>query len=130
MSIFEVFCRDRKEQMSNRKYAVKILEDKGEVVIRGAGNSMQPIIETGDSIYLKKVSPEQLRVGDAVFCKVSGNMFVHLITAIDEKGPRFQISNNKGHTNGWIGPSGIYGLCVKVEDKVIVSEEDLTKRTP
>jgi hypothetical protein len=28
---------------------------------------------------------------------------------------RFQIGNNRGHINGWIGASGIYGRLVSVE---------------
>lgn len=28
---------------------------------------------------------------------------------------RFQIGNNRGFINGWIGPNGIYGRCIKVE---------------
>jgi|ERR1019366_4805334 hypothetical protein len=111
-----------------RKFAIKILEEKGEITIRGAGNSMQPLIETGQSIHLKKVLPEQLRVGDAVFCKVGGSLFVHLITALDAENQRYTISNNKGHTNGTIGPQKIFGLCVGVDDKIFISEEELEKR--
>jgi len=112
----------------SRSIAPQVLNDEGECFIKGAGNSMQPIINTGDTIHLKKVEPSQLRKGDAVYCKVNGNMFVHLITAVDSNGKRFQISNNKGHTNGWVGQSGIYGLAVRVEDKVLVSDRDLLNR--
>jgi hypothetical protein len=112
----------------SRSAAPQVLNDVGECCITGAGNSMQPIINTGDKIYLKKVDPSQLRKGDAVYCKVHGNKFVHLITAVDSGGKRFQISNNKGHTNGWCGSSGIYGLAVQVEDKVLVSDQELKNR--
>jgi signal peptidase I len=112
----------------SRSLAPQVLNENGECCIKGAGNSMQPIINTGDKIYLKKVDPSQLRKGDAVYCKVNGNKFVHLITAVDSGGKRFQISNNKGHTNGWIGPSGVYGLAVQVEDKVLVSDKELDNR--
>lgn len=114
--------------ITNRKIAPQVLAEKGEVIIKGAGNSMRPIITTGETIYLKKVEPSKLRKGDAVFCKVHGNTFVHLITAVDSKGERFQIANNKGHTNGWTGAAGIYGLAVKIEDRVLVSDEELAKR--
>lgn len=112
----------------SRKFAIKILEEKGEITITGKGNSMQPLIESGSSISLKKVLPSQLRVGDAVLCKVSKSIFVHLITAIDKDKNRFQISNNKGHINGTIGTNNIYGLCVKVNDKVWITDEELIER--
>lgn len=112
----------------SRKFAIKVLEEKGEVVIRGAGNSMQPIIYTGNSIFLKRVLPQQLRVGDAVFCKVKNSIFVHKIVAIDEKEQKYTIANNSGFINGKISPSNIFGLCVRVEDKILITEEELIKR--
>lgn len=112
----------------NRKEAPRILAEVGEAVIKGAGNSMQPIISTGDLIYLKKVEPSKLRKGDAVFCKVNGNTFVHLIKAIDSKGERFLIANNRGHTNGWAGTNNIYGLAIQVNDRILISEQELQER--
>jgi hypothetical protein len=46
-----------------------------------------------------------------VLCKVHGTYYLHLITAKD--GQRFQISNNKGHVNGWT--KTIFGKVTKVE---------------
>lgn len=114
--------------MINRAIAPQVLAEKGEAIIKAAGNSMQPIMSTGDTLYLKRVDPSKLRKGDAVFCKVNGNKFVHLITGVDSKGKRFQISNNRGHVNGWIGPSGIFGLCIRVNDRVLVGDEELNER--
>jgi len=54
-----------------------------------------------------------LMVGDIVLCKVKGNQFLHLIKAI--KGVQFQIGNNRGGINGWIGANAIFGKCVSVE---------------
>jgi len=54
-----------------------------------------------------------LRAGDIVLCKVRGAEFLHLVKAV--QGGRFQIGNNRGHVNDWIGPSAIYGRLVKVE---------------
>lgn len=114
--------------MSNRQYAIKILEEKGFITIKGAGNSMRPIILNGESIHLMKVDSALLRVGDAVFCKIKRNLFVHLISAIDVPNLRFQISNNSGFVNGWIGANNIFGLCVGAENRIFVSKEDLMKR--
>ncbi len=71
-------------------------------------------IESGQ---LCTVAPVQdfssLAVGDIVLCKVSGNEYLHLIKAIQEH--RYQIGNNKGFINGWVGQNAIYGKCIKVE---------------
>ena len=41
------------------------------------------------------------------------NHYLHLIKAID--GKRFLIGNNRGGTNGWVGPSAVYGRATTVE---------------
>jgi signal peptidase I len=110
----------------SRKIAVGILEKEGSVTLHCNGNSMRPMFKPGDSLHIKKVPHSKLRVGDAVFCRIKGSLQVHKVTAIDDS--RWQISNNHGFVNGWIGNSAIYGLCVKTEDKVLVTEEELDKR--
>ena len=67
------------------------------------------------------VGGEHLNVGDIVLCKVNGFQYLHLIKAI--QGKRFQIGNNRGRINGWIGENGIYGKCVRIEG-------DLAPRCP
>ena len=54
-----------------------------------------------------------LKVGDIVLCKVNGFEYLHLVKAM--QGERFQIGNNRGGINGWIGSKAIYGVCIKVE---------------
>jgi len=112
----------------NRKIAPQVLAEEGICEIKTQGNSMQPIMTTGDTLRLIKVNPSKLRKGDAVFCKVGGNIFVHLISAVDSKNERFLICNNKNYTNGWTSAKNIYGLCVKVNDRVLVSDEELEQR--
>ena len=86
----------------------------GETVrFRPHGHSMQGKIESGQLCTVEPVPPEELRVGDIVLCKVNGREYLHLVKAI--QGERFQIGNNRGRINGWIGPSGIFGKCVRVE---------------
>jgi hypothetical protein len=74
---------------------------------------MKGRIESGQLCTVAPVDPATLSVGDIVLCKVGGNEFLHIVRAID--GARFQIGNNRGFINGWIGPSAIYGKCVRVE---------------
>ena len=110
----------------SRKIAVGILEKEGVVTLSCNGNSMRPLFKPGDSLHIKKVNTSKLRVGDAVFCKIKGNLQVHKVTAIDKN--RWQISNNHGFVNGWIGESAIYGLCMIAEGKELVTEAELEAR--
>lgn len=87
----------------------------GETVkFRPRGNSMQPRIESGQLVTVRPCVQDELKKGDVVLCKVSGRQYLHKISAIGADG-RFQISNNKGHVNGWVSFGSIYGLCVGVE---------------
>src|SRR5258707_11471729 len=81
------------------------------VSFRPRGNSMSGKIESGQLCTVEPVDPSTLEVGDIVLCKVSGNEYLHLVKAIS--GSRFQIGNNRGHVNGWIGPASIYGRYVR-----------------
>jgi hypothetical protein len=86
---------------------------RGETVqLRPRGHSMRGKIASGQLCTVEPVTGE-LQVGDIVLCKVRGAEYLHLIKAI--QGQRYQIGNNKGHINGWIGRNGIFGKCVRVE---------------
>jgi phage repressor protein C with HTH and peptisase S24 domain len=87
------------------------------VSFRPKGNSMQPKIKSGQ---LVTISPEisNIAEGDIVFCKVHGHFYVHLVSAIKKEQDKtlYQISNNKGRINGWIGTNSLYGKVVKIDD--------------
>jgi len=75
---------------------------------------MSPRIKSGQLCTVEPVTPTTtLQVGDIVLCRVRGNEYLHLIKAI--QGDRFQIGNNRGHINGWIGKAAIFGRLMKVE---------------
>ena len=86
----------------------------GETVqFRPRGHSMKGKIESGQLCTVEPISDcSSLQKGDIVLCKVNGNEYLHLIKAIT--GKRFQIGNNQGRINGWIGANSIYGKCVAV----------------
>lgn len=88
----------------------------GETVsFREGGNSMTPRIKHRQKCTYSPVrSRENVKAGDAVFCKVGRSYFTHLVTAI--RGDQYQISNNHGHVNGWITLDSIYGKVIRVED--------------
>ena len=86
---------------------------EGETVsFRPRGNSMAGKIDSGQLCTVAPIG-ENPKVGEIVLCKVSGNEYLHLIKSV--KGDRFQIGNNKGRINGWVGLNSIFGKLEKVE---------------
>jgi hypothetical protein len=86
----------------------------GETVsFRPRGQSMAGKIESGQLCTVEPIEAAALRVGDIVLCKVRGREYLHLVKAI--QGSRFQIGNNRGHINGWVTASAIFGRCIRVE---------------
>jgi len=87
----------------------------GEIVsFRPRGQSMKGKIESGQLCTVEPITDISLLAkGDIVLCRVNGNEYLHLVKAI--QGLRFQIGNNQGRINGWIGANSIFGKCVKVE---------------
>lgn len=86
---------------------------EGETVsFRPRGNSMSGKIDSGQLCTVAPIG-ENPKVGDIVLCKVNGNEYLHLIKSV--KGDRFQIGNNKGRINGWVGLNSIFGKLEKVE---------------
>lgn len=114
--------------MARENFVLKTLLETGSVTWKPKGNSMSGKIESGDQVVVKKVDLKALRVGDAVYAKVKGNYYLHLLTAIDETQDRYLISNNHGHDNGWVSGANVFGLCVQVKDKVTVSDEEIANR--
>ena len=114
-------------KMNNRTKAIEALEKNGEVIIRCNGGSMTPIIYPKEAIHLKRVDKSLLRVGDVVFVRINKNLQVHLISATRDI-DLFQISNSHRFVNGWVKTDAIYGLCWKVEDRILVSDAEIVKR--
>ena len=88
---------------------------KGEICkVVGFGQSMTPILKSGQPVICKPVTEEtELKKNDIVLCKVKGKYYLHKISAI-KNGVSYQISNNHGHVNGTIGRSSIYGIVVEI----------------
>jgi hypothetical protein len=87
---------------------------RGETVkFRPRGNSMEPRIRSGDLCTVEPVDAADVSAGDIVLCKVRGAEYLHFVKAVQSG--RFQIGNNRGGINGWIGGNGIFGRLVKVE---------------
>lgn len=94
---------------------IEMLKRGETVCFRPRGHSMRGKIESGQLCTVKPVEdPADFCVGDIVLCKVGRNQYLHLIKAI--QGQRFQIGNNRGLINGWIGLNAVYGRCVSVRE--------------
>ena len=89
---------------------------QGKIVsFRPRGNSMSGKINSGQLCTVAPLlSDPHLEKGDIVLCKVNGNEYLHLIKAIH--GSRYQIGNNRGRINGWVGINSIFGKLIKVEN--------------
>jgi hypothetical protein len=89
------------------------LENGETLVTSEKGNSMTPLIKSGQKHKLEPTTLEQCEVGDIVYCKVAGRYFTHLVTAKGDRG--VQISNNHGFVNGWT--KKVYGKVTEVYGK-------------
>ena len=92
-------------------WATQVIEllKEGEVVqCTPRGNSMKGKIESGEAVTIRPIEDdEEIEVDDIVLCKVKGKEYLHIVKAI--QGERYQIGNNKGKINGWIGMNSIFG---------------------
>jgi len=84
------------------------------VTFRPTGNSMVPLIHSRDEVVVAPVDPNLVEVGDIVLTKVAGNIYIHLVKAIEPGKHRVQIGNNRGGINGWTGFDRVYGIAVSV----------------
>lgn len=84
----------------------------GETIIsKEPGNSMLPLIKSKQPVKIIPATWEEVDVGDVVYCKVKGNYYTHLVSAIDPK-KGCQISNNSGHINGWT--KNVFGKVIEI----------------
>jgi hypothetical protein len=84
------------------------------VEFRPTGSSMVPLIRSRDLVRVAPVEAARVEPGDIVLARVSGSVYLHLVSAVDPSG-RVQISNNRGRVNGWTSPARVYGICVEVD---------------
>lgn len=90
------------------------LRNGEECIITGFGQSMTPILKSGQPVRVIPVTEETLlEKNNIVLAKVNGHFYLHLISAI-RNNKQYQISNNHGHVNGWITRKNIYGKVVEI----------------
>ena len=74
---------------------------------------MAPRIKSGQLCTVEPARVDALGAGDIVLCRVAGAEYLHFVKAI--QGARFQIGNNRGGINGWVGANAIFGRLLAVE---------------
>lgn len=97
----------------NPAFVQKLLEGNA-IQFRPRGHSMRPKILSGQLVTIEPAGARELEVGQIVYAKVSGALYVHLIKALN--GDRVLIGNNHGRLNGWTPRRKVYGIVTKVED--------------
>ncbi len=85
------------------------------VYFRPRGNSMVGKIESGQLCTVAPLTADEvIQVGDIVLCKVNGREYLHLVKAVQAE--RFQIGNNRGRINGWVGRNSSMGVASRLND--------------
>lgn len=75
---------------------------------------MTPLLKSGQPVKCIPVTEEtEIKKNFIVLCKVRGNYYLHKVAAV-RNGVSYQISNNHGHVNGWVGKKCIYGLVIEI----------------
>ena len=98
--------------MTKINYKLQRLEAGETFETSEKGNSMVPLIKSGQIHVLAPCTLEEVEVGDIVYVKVAGKFYTHLVKAKDAtKG--LQIGNNKGHINGWT--KKVFGKVIEVK---------------
>lgn len=93
--------------------AANRLKEGFTITIQGFGQSMTPILKSGQEVICEPVKDDtKLNKKDIVLCKVKGHYYLHLIHAI-KNDKEYLIGNTHGHMNGWISKNQIYGKVVE-----------------
>src|SRR6478736_3178452 len=96
----------------SEKTCVEPLQRGETVYVKGYGNSMTPLLQSGTTIVMRPRAQEEIpKKGDVVIARVNGRIYCHKVTAI--RNGQVQISNNHGHVNGWTTLDKIYGIWMK-----------------
>ena len=79
------------------------------VTFKARGQSMEPRVRNNQIVKVRpRAEDETPQKGDVVLAKVNGSWYLHLVSAV-RKG-QVQISNNKGHVNGWTSLANVVGV--------------------
>jgi len=95
----------------SRNYKLERLLNGETFTTSEKGNSMVPLIKSGQEHILSPIKIEEVNIGDIVYCKVKGNYYTHLVKAINED-RGLLIGNNRGGINGWT--KNVFGKVIEI----------------
>ncbi len=94
-----------------KNYKLEKLQNGETFVTSEKGNSMVPLIKSGQEHKLAPAKWEDVKVGDIVYAKCKGVFYTHLVKAKNDQ-HGVQIGNNKGGINGWT--KQVYGKVTEI----------------
>jgi len=94
-----------------RNYKLERLQNGESFVTSEKGNSMTPLIKSGQEHKLAPAQWNTVEIGDIVYCKVKGKFYTHLVKAKNEDRGCL-IGNNHGYDNGWT--KQVYGKVIEI----------------
>lgn len=97
--------------MTRRNYKLEKLLNGETFTTSEKGNSMTPLIKSGQEHVLSPINIEDVCIGDIVYFKVKSFYYTHLVKAISSE-KVLLIGNNKGGINGWT--KNVYGKVIEI----------------
>lgn len=94
---------------------IESLSQGATVSFRPRGNSMHPVIKSGQKVTVKPVENDDLKKGDILLCSVRNRHYLHYVKALRNNGQELLIGNNRGKLNGWIQKDNVYGVLIAKE---------------
>ncbi len=96
---------------------IRDIQQNGFAAFRPLGNSMFPLIRSGQVVHVSECGPNTLRggpsVGEIVLCTVNHRHYLHRVGAVFGAvgtDTWYRIENAAGHVNGWIQIGDIHGV--------------------
>lgn len=108
------------QMIYNIRTAIPMLKKGRTVKVRDYGDSMEPLIHSGEIVTVAPFDDGVLNKGDVVLAKVRGRLYLHKVTGFRRGLSRgwfhrlVQISNNRGKVNGWTTARDIYGKVISI----------------
>lgn len=94
--------------------SAKKLQEGETIVVIGYGQSMTPIMKSGQPALVEPVTEDSvLNKNDIVLCRVNGHYYLHKIWSVKNNNS-YLIGNNHGHANGTVSRKNIFGIVTKI----------------
>lgn len=110
---------------NNALKALEMIKNGQSVARFEFGNSMHPILTSGEYCILCPLNGREANIGDAVFCEVNGYLMTHMVLMksrnASEDRPYYLIGSTDGQLYGWT--KKVYALAQGT--RVLELEDDL-----